>query len=685
MSIISNFPTGGGSGGGLALAAVTNITTLVSSGKVYVKWTDPDDLVVADSTLAAWGGTLLVRKAGSVPVSRRDGTVILDSKTRNAYQSEYFCDSGLTDGMTYYYKFFPYTTQGAYTDSADDEFSKTPSPVAVGEVSSMSAIAAGNGKLAITWADPSSTVVTDGVTVATWAKTVVVVRKGGYATSPDDEDAVYIHSSTARNSHAKTPLTVTGLINGLTYYVSFFPTSTDGAVNTSTANRVIGVPNRLAISTVPSQSGSLTYSGNAQSPSWSNYDSSKMTLGGVTSGTNAGSYNATFTPKDDYCWSNGSTSAKTVAWSIAKAAGSLSISPTSLTLNLSSPTGTITVTRVGDGVISATSNNTGVATVSVSGNKITVNNVKQTNGSATITVKVAAGTNHTAPANKTCSVTATFITNVLNDNDWSAISSVSSTGSNYWSVGDRKAVAINGTIGTKGINNTYYVYILGFNHNSSIEGNGITFGGFNTALSGGTDICLINDNYNEYSTEGQKWFNMNHSSNTNSGGWKGCDLRYDVLGSTDVHNGDATSTCATSPVSGTLMAALPSALRAVMKPMNIYTDNTGGGSNNASYVTKTVDYLPLLAECEIFGDTYGYSEDGYANDAEKNYQQQYQYYKNGNSEVKCRHSLPRYTAYWWVRSPYCNNSSSFCNVENEGDTDHNGAMYSYGIAPAFRV
>lgn len=68
------------------------------------------------------------------------------------------------------------------------------------------------------------------------------------------------------------------------------------------------------------------------------------------------------------------------------------------------------------------------------------------------------------------------------------------------------------------------------------------------------------------------------------------------------------------------MAALPSDLRAVMQPMTIYTDNTGGGSDNASYVTKTTDYLPLLAEYEIFGTRT------YANSAEKNYQAQYAYY-----------------------------------------------------------
>ena len=38
----------------------------------------------------------------------------------------------------------------------------------------------------------------------------------------------------------------------------------------------------------PAQSGSLTYTGAAQSPQWANYDSSKVTLGGTTSGTNGG-------------------------------------------------------------------------------------------------------------------------------------------------------------------------------------------------------------------------------------------------------------------------------------------------------------------------------------------------------------------------------------------------------------
>lgn len=686
MPILSNFPGGSGGGGGLALAAVSNITTLTSSGKVYIKWTDPDDLVVAESTLASWGGTLLVRKAGSMPTSRRDGTVVIDSTTRNQYSNAYFCDSGLSDGTTYYYKFFPYTTTGTYTDSEDDEFSATPTAQVAGidswnVTNIVASEEAGNGKMTIKWSDPAATIASDGVTLATWASTTVVVKEGSYATDKDDSGAVYTLKVTTRNQYANTPLTVTGLTNGTTYYISFFPETTDGGINASTTQRDTGVANRITIANIPSQSGSLTYTGGSQSPTWSNYNTTYMTIGGTTSGTNAGSYSATFTPTTDYRWGDGTTTAKTVSWSIGKATGTLTVSPNSIELSPSNLSDTFTIGGNHDGTISVVSNNTGIATVSRSGNTVTVNNVNQTTGNTTITVSCTAGTNYTAPSSRSVTVEAKFVSSVLNENDWSVIKSVAdaSQGANYWAVGDRKAVTVNGTVGTQAINGTYYVYILGFDHNSSREGTGITFGTFKTALSGGTDICLVDSHYNDYSTGGQKWFNMNHSSNTNSGGWKGCDLRYDVLGSTNSNNNDAGTTTATSPVSGTLMAALPSDLRAVMKPMTIYTDNTGGGSNTASYVTASVDYLPLLAEFEIFGTR------SYANSAEQNYQQQYQYYKNGNSKVKYRHSSTSSTAFWWERSPYYSNSIYFCNVNTGGNATGSYAGYSFGLAPAFRV
>ena len=682
MPILSNFPGGAGSGsGGLTLAAVSGITTQVSSGKVYVKWTDPDDLVVAGSTIAAWGGTLLVRKAGSAPTSRRDGTIVLDSKTRDAYKNTYFCDSGLSNGTKYYYKFFPYTTANAYTDSTDDEFNATPTVQVAGitswNVTSMSASAeAGNGKMTVKWTDPAASITADGVTLATWASTTIVVKSGSYPTSKDDSSAAYTLKVTTRNQYSSTPLTITGLTNGTKYYIAFFPETTDGGINTSTTQRTTGTANRITIANVPSQSGTLTYNKSSQSPSWSNYNTTYMTLGGTTSGTNAGSYTASFTPKTDYRWSDGTTTAKSVTWSIGKATGTLTVSKTSITLNLSTLTDTFTIGGNYDGTLSVTSNKTSVATVSRSGTTATVSHVNQTNGEATITVSCTAGTNYTAPTSKTVTVKAEFILATLNDNSWAAIHSVSGTGASYWAVGDRKAVAVSGTVGTQSVSGTYYVYIIGFNHNGAT---GIDFGTFKTALSGGTDICLIDAGYGNNYTNGTKYFNMNHSSNTNSGGWKGCDLRYDVLGSTNTNDGDATATTATNPVANTLMAALPSDLRAVMKPMTIYTDNTGGGSNTASNVTASVDYLPLLAEYEIFGTR------SYANSSEQNHQAQYAYYSAGNSKVKYRHSATSSTAWWWERSPNDNYSSNFCCVDTDGNANDNGARNSIGVAPAFRV
>ena len=698
MPIISNFPGGSGSGGGgLALAAASNIKVLTASGKVYVKWTDPEDMVVGDATLATWAGTVLIRKAGSKPTSRRDGTIVLDSKERDKYKTAYFCDSGLTNGVEYFYKLFPYSTSNTYTDSSEDEFSATPNAVAVGDVSGITLAAAGNGKLSIKWTDPAATVVNDGVTLATWASTVVVVKAGGYATSPTDPDAAYTFTSTTRNAYAANPLVATGLTNGTTYYVSLFPMSTDGKANTNAANRKTGVANKITISNVPAQSGTLTYNGNSQTPSWSNYNSAQLTLGGTTSGTNATSYNATFTPKADYMWSDGSTTAKTVSWSIGKAAGSMTLSASAVTLNSAALTAEVTVTRPGDGAITASSSNTGVATVSVSGNKVTIKHVNQTTGTATITIKVAAGTNHTAPADKTVAVTAQFMPTkkALNDQTWAEIRQVSDAGqgSSYWSVGDRKAVLVNGTVGTLAVNQTLYVYILGFNHNSAKEGNGIQFGTFKTALSGGTDVCLVDGSYNSYKTDGSKIFNMNHWGNYNYGGWKACDLRYDILGSTNkapVNYGkaratsdtgyDAPTNTATSPVANTLMAALPADLRAVMKPITKYTDNKGNSSDVAANVTSSLDYLPLLAEQEIFGGNRTYS-----NQYEKNSQVQYAYYSAGNSKVKYRHSATGSTAYWWERSPFYGNGNGFCFVSTGGTADDYYAWYSFGLAPAFMV
>lgn len=156
---------------------------------------------------------------------------------------------------------------------------------------------------------------------------------------------------------------------------------------------------------VPTVSGSLTYNGQAQSPILTGYDADKMVLSGDTSGTNAGSYTAVVTPTAQYKWSDGSTEAKNIPWSIAKATPSITFDPASVSLDTSTTSQVVAVTYTGDGTLSAQSDNSGVATASLEGTILTVTGVET--GNTAIQVSASEGTNYTA-ASASLSVAVQF-------------------------------------------------------------------------------------------------------------------------------------------------------------------------------------------------------------------------------------------------------------------------------------
>lgn len=156
---------------------------------------------------------------------------------------------------------------------------------------------------------------------------------------------------------------------------------------------------------VPTVSGSLTYNGQAQSPTLTGYDADKMVLSGDTSGTNAGSYTAVVTPTEQYKWADGSTEAKDIQWSIAKATPSITFDPTSVSLDTSTTSQAVSVTYTGDGTLSAQSDNSGVATASLEGTTLTVTGVET--GNTAIQVSASEGTNYTA-ASASLSVAVQF-------------------------------------------------------------------------------------------------------------------------------------------------------------------------------------------------------------------------------------------------------------------------------------
>lgn len=199
---------------------------------------------------------------------------------------------------------------------------------------------------------------------------------------------------------------------------------------------------------------------------------------------------------------------------------------------------------------------------------------------------------------------------------------------------------------------TTWVYIIGFNHNTEKEGNGITFQGFKVT-DNGTPVCFVDSGYGSNKTSGT-WFNMNNSD-TNSGGWQASLMRKNVM-----------------PL---IKAAFPADLQAVIKPSTIFTAPDKG--NIA--LTATEDEVFLLAEYEVFG------KHSRASSQEPSYLKQYSYYSAGNSKVKYKHSETGTAAYWWERSPNSNDSGIFCTVTTGGSAYYNYAGLSYGVSPCFKI
>ena len=357
---------------------------------------------------------------------------------------------------------------------------------------------------------------------------------------------------------------------------------------------------------------------------------------------------------------NGQTSDTKSVSVVDSYAVALTFFSATITVNVDSGA-SVTLKKGGTTIATKTSNGTAVFTVTETG-AYTVTATK--NGQTTSgSVNVVSGTT-------SYSLTLSFVSSTLNNNEWSVIKSVSDAGqgANYWSIGDRKAVTLNGTVGKLSLSNvTTYAFIIGFNHNASVEGtNRIHFQLAKTALTGGTDVCLCDSSYNSnVSTTG--YFSMN-SSRTNSGGWASSQMRTNICGTS------------LSSYSGTIIAVIPAALRAVLKSVTKYTDNTAnGGGSTASYVTATTDYFFLLSEFEVFGSI------SYGNTNEKNKQAQYAYYSAGNSKIKYKHNGTTSAAHWWLRSPIAGNSNGFVIVNTGGTVYYTNAYDALGFAPGFCV
>ena len=98
----------------VTIGNVDDVTVSVSYNTVSITWIDPSDVIDNGNIVKEWAGTLLVRKLGATPVDINDGVLILNNTSQDQYADEPFIDTGLEYDETYYYRFFPYSTDDKY-------------------------------------------------------------------------------------------------------------------------------------------------------------------------------------------------------------------------------------------------------------------------------------------------------------------------------------------------------------------------------------------------------------------------------------------------------------------------------------------------------------------------------------------------------------------------------------------
>lgn len=423
----------------------------------------------------------------------------------------------------------------------------------------------------------------------------------------------------------------------------------NGVTQTATFNVTV---NRKSI-TKPTWKSNLTYTGSAQSVSstsyWNNYNTSYMSIGGTTSATNAGTYIATFTPGSNYRWSDGTTSAINVNWTINKATGSLSVNPTTVAINGNNYSSgvAVTITRAGDGAISYSPTSISGLTLSLSGNTLTIKGNGSTPVSATtITIKVAAGTNYTAPSNKTITVSA-----------------------EYWSWG-----ADGGTVDAAwftGLKN-YLASHTGASIKTSSGG----------AILGTTKSVTLSSAVLGTTTHLIRVIGVDQdANNTVTFQTKNCLSQYTAFGSNAVWIGSTARTLCQNYYN-----AFPG--KAAIKTVSKGTcPNYGSRNQDVTYNNETVF---LLSEREFGLDSY--SPLSTANSttsraecaAGKNFAYSY-YTSNATRIMYLGDTSTSNYGYPWERSRRYNTSTGVCGVGNFGTASGINYDSSHGLAPAFVI
>ena len=155
-----------------------------------------------------------------------------------------------------------------------------------------------------------------------------------------------------------------------------------------------------------------------------------------------------------------------------------------------------------------------------------------------------------------------------------------------------------------------------------------------------------------------------------------------TMNDTDTNVGGWPSTSMRSFVNNDIYNAIPNEIK------NAIIDTTvvsGHGKSDTENFTST-DKLYLLAPKEIYSDWSTYQS---ANDTAKDLTRTLDYYKNLGTSTSNRSGVKKKNGtsadYWWFRTASFNTLEGFYTVASTGTYSNDVAVYTHGVAPAFRL
>ena len=239
------------------------------------------------------------------------------------------------------------------------------------------------------------------------------------------------------------------------------------------------------------------------------------------------------------------------------------------------------------------------------------------------------------------------------DDSWSTIvAAVQAGNTNKYNVGDTKTVDM-GTLGT----HTLRIANKSTPTECSTTGFSQTACGFVLEF---VDI-ITTHRMNPYTS------GVTTTGNGNIGGWPASEMSTYV--NSDIYN------------------ALPSELKNGI--INTTVVSSHGNTSGETNFTST-DKLYLLSTHEVWEDVDGNTSSGIDYyDTAYNNTRQLDYYSSQNvttsnySVAIKQNNGSNY--YWWVRSAYSSNDTTFCNVASRGYSSVNEAYVTEGVSPAFRI